>query len=396
MRNFQLKDALVIIFCLSGAAFCLNMFRLDLFQSIASQNNRPVGTVTVRYNNVQRRLADRVLWSRLFTEAPVYLGDLIRVAQHSGATLDINDNGINLGENTLIRILLSRDGEGRIIIELDSGSMSIYSSPAAGAAAVGLALNVAGLTVIPQAGTVISASVEETGTAIQVNEGSATIIDPDGQRLFLDSGDFFALDADGVEQTAPPAMLAAAQPAEPEITALLPLPPPEAPPSPPAVAAPAPVTRPPPPPPAARPPISPPPAPPPVAAPAALLPVPQTRLPVSGHRINFQDLRTARRIDFSWLPVTGANAYILTLYHEGSGGERRQVKRTEPLFATEWVLDNLAFLDQGTFVWQVEAVNITSDGIIERRGIGSQNTFIIDIPLTGTIEIQDMEIIHAR
>jgi len=31
-------DVFVIVFCVSGAAFSLNLFRLDLFQSIASQN----------------------------------------------------------------------------------------------------------------------------------------------------------------------------------------------------------------------------------------------------------------------------------------------------------------------------------------------------------------------
>ncbi len=89
-------DVFVIVFCVSGAAFSLNLFRLDLFQSIASQNKKPMGAVTVKYNNVQRRFSDRVLWSRLTVESPVYLGDLIRVAEYSSATLNINDGVVDI------------------------------------------------------------------------------------------------------------------------------------------------------------------------------------------------------------------------------------------------------------------------------------------------------------
>jgi len=130
----RLVGAFVIIFCVSAALFSLNLFRLDLFQSIESRNKKPVGTVTARNNNVQRRLLDRVLWSRLTVGSPVYSGDLIRTAGNSSAALTINGDVIDINENTMVRIRLSSGGEGRVIIDLSSdqtvSDQTVNESPA--------------------------------------------------------------------------------------------------------------------------------------------------------------------------------------------------------------------------------------------------------------------------
>jgi len=196
-------DALVIVFCVSGALFSLNLFRLDLFQSIASQNKKPMGAVTVKYNNVQRRFSDRVLWSRLTVDSPVYLGDLIRVAEYSAATLDINDGVIDINENSLIRIRASSDGEDRVVIDLNSGSLSITCSDTVDK---GVTLNVMGCTIAPTAKTTLSVSAKESGMTVQVNEGIATITG-DGYSRSMDSGKALTLDTEGVEQTAPSAVV---------------------------------------------------------------------------------------------------------------------------------------------------------------------------------------------
>jgi len=196
-------DVLVIAFCVSGALFSLNLFRLDLFQSIASQNKKPMGTVTVKYNNVQRRFSDRVLWGRLTVDSPVYSGDLIRVAGYSAATLDINDGVIDINENSLIRIHASSDGEDRVVIDLNSGSLSITCSDAVDK---GVTLNVMGCTIAPTAKTTLSVSAKESGMTVQVNEGIATITG-DGYSRSVDTGEALILDTEGVEQTAPSAVV---------------------------------------------------------------------------------------------------------------------------------------------------------------------------------------------
>jgi hypothetical protein len=105
-------------------------------------------------------------------------------------------------------------------------------------------------------------------------------------------------------------------------------------------------------------------------------------------------VQATRRIDFSWSPVEGANAYIFTLYYQSSNEERQQIIQTEPLQNTEWTLDRLALLDLGTFVWQVEALNMNRGGGIERHGRISENTFIVDIPLSDSLEIEDIEVLY--
>jgi hypothetical protein len=197
-------DIFVIVFCVSGAAFSLNLFRLDLFQSIATQNKKPMGAVTFKNNNVQRRFSDRVLWSRLTVESPVYLGDLIRVAEYSSATLNINDGIIDINENSLIRIRASSDGEGRVVIDLNSGSLSITGSDAADST---VALNVMGRVIAPTAKATLSASAGESGVKLQVNEGSAIIIEESGQSRSMEAGEALFLDTKGVEQAAPAAVV---------------------------------------------------------------------------------------------------------------------------------------------------------------------------------------------
>jgi hypothetical protein len=121
---------------------------------------------------------------------------------------------------------------------------------------------------------------------------------------------------------------------------------------------------------------------------APVLPAPLNRLPPAGHRIGIEQLRESNSIVFSWSAVPGANAYILTLYQDIAGG-RRQIIRVPPGNRRSWTLENLVTLGRGTFIWQVEAVNINSAGVIEERGRIVENSFVIDIPRSGQVEIED-------
>jgi hypothetical protein len=127
---------------------------------------------------------------------------------------------------------------------------------------------------------------------------------------------------------------------------------------------------------------------------APVLPAPLNRLPLTGYRIGIEQIRESNNIVFTWAAVPGANAYIFTLYQDtagspDSGGGRRQITRTPPGNRRSWTLENLVTLGRGTFIWQVEAVNINSAGAIEERGRIGENSFIIDIPRSGPVEIED-------
>ncbi|MDR1858929.1 MAG: hypothetical protein LBQ69_05615 [Treponema sp.] len=205
--RFRLVDLFIVIFCLSVTAYSINLFRLDLFQTIYQQNEKPVGTIIIKNNIVQRRAADHVLWDRLRVESPVYLGDLIRTAELSGATLKIEGWQIDINENTLIRVQLSLDGNDALKIELAEGSVGI----AAGEGSGGLRLSSKGRVVETGAGTVLSAAAGKDGLAVQVNEGAAVFIE-EGRSREVPSGTIIAFNAEGTQRQEPSAVLTRPRP----------------------------------------------------------------------------------------------------------------------------------------------------------------------------------------
>jgi len=200
---FRLSDLLIIIVCLLIAAFSVEMFRSDLLQTFNLWNVEPVGTVIIKKNTVQRRLSDRLLWDRLAKQSYVYIGDIIRVAELSAATLYIDDNSIDLSENTLIRITRAADGEG-IQLVLSAGAVSLV----AGTEGRSVSLDLNGVRVQAAHGTVLSADASEAGgISVQVNEGNAQVVETSGTVREIYSGDMIAMDAEGKEQPVKAAVL---------------------------------------------------------------------------------------------------------------------------------------------------------------------------------------------
>jgi len=193
---FQVSDLVIIVIFLLIAVFSIDMFRYDFLRTINLLNVEPVGTVVIKKNTVQRRILDRVLWDRLAGESPVYIGDLIRVAEISAATLYIDDNSIDLDENTLIRITRAADGKGLRIV-LGEGKLSLASG--AKGANINLDINGRQVQIAPE--TVLRAAIGETGgSSIQVNEGNAKIVEKDGTVREIPSGTAIIVNADGTEQ----------------------------------------------------------------------------------------------------------------------------------------------------------------------------------------------------
>jgi len=168
--KFRFADFLVILLCLSGAVYCINLFRLDLFQTLNGQNKTSIGTVSIKKNIVQRRMSDRVLWDRLIKESPVYSEDIIRVGGNSEADLHVGGNNITLNENTLIRLRYDKE-TGEFQIDLTSGSIGLVTDPEGN----DVSLNILGRQVTAKPGTALNAAAGNTGMAVHVSEGAATI-----------------------------------------------------------------------------------------------------------------------------------------------------------------------------------------------------------------------------
>jgi hypothetical protein len=178
------------------------LFRLDLLKVFSSNNEKPVGVIIVKNNIVQRRIADRVLWDRLMVDSPAYVGDIIRTANQSTAALRIEDNLININENTLIRILRSPGTEDDLHIVLDGGNLSVNTGYGGGT----ITLNLMGRHVEIGSDTIINASVLNEGIVLQVNEGSAAFVGEDRRRE-IPSGTQLSLDANGTESMENVAMI---------------------------------------------------------------------------------------------------------------------------------------------------------------------------------------------
>jgi hypothetical protein len=194
-RRNRLADFLIILFCLSGAAFCVNLFRIDLFSTLDAKNEKPVGTIIVKNNIVQRRMANRILWDRLATDSPAYMGDLIRTSDISYAALHIGSNSLEMGEKTLIRIQRSPDGEDLIQIDLVDGNLGLIT----GADGAGIVLNLMGREVKAGPDTILHTTVGIDGIVVQVSKGSAAFTDG-GQTREIGVGAMVSLDAGGIER----------------------------------------------------------------------------------------------------------------------------------------------------------------------------------------------------
>jgi hypothetical protein len=139
-------------------------------------------------------------------------------------------------------------------------------------------------------------------------------------------------------------------------------------------------------PPAETPPVETPPAQPPAPA---LLSAPGGLFPPPGTVIDPVYLRTGARIVFSWDPVAGANAYVLTI-RRGLSVNLHLVR--EPRF----VFTNLASLDNGEWVWQVEAVSLNSSGGTRRHGEPAVSGFSLKVPRPNAPKVDNPGIIYER
>jgi hypothetical protein len=337
-RKFQLIDFSIMLFCLLGSVYSAVMFRSDLFQALETGNGNPVGTV-IAGSTVQRLMADWLLWDNLTLNSHIYTGDTIRTADRSGETLSIERNSVKKKKKTLIRIQRSPGDEDTVLIYLDEGNLILTTVAGGG----NIALNLTGRQVETGPGTVLTASAGKDGAVLQVSEGTA-ILTGDGQRREIAPGTTIALDSGGaltdIILTEPLKVADTPEPAATTIEQPVPL------------------------------------------------PAPLNRLPPAGHRIGIEQRKESNSIDFSWSAVTGANAYIFTIYEQTADG-RRQIIRTPPENRRNWTLENIATLGNGTFIWQVEAVNSTPAGTVERRGRIAENYFVIEIPRSGTVEINE-------
>jgi len=114
------------------------------------------------------------------------------------------------------------------------------------------------------------------------------------------------------------------------------------------------------------------------------LPAPETIQPPDDSIIDLEQLTRDRNITFRWEEMEEANAYIFSLYmNETTPALLFTVSPQTELFH---VLENLSILKDGEYFWQVEAVYINRNGVLEQRGVIVQHPFRIEVQQSPDIQ----------
>ncbi|MDR1895064.1 MAG: hypothetical protein LBQ61_10340 [Spirochaetales bacterium] len=429
---------LFTVLCVFGALLGFWLFWSDLNRVLAERSEQPVGRVTYKRHTVQRRLEDRLVWSLLPAESPVYNGDLIRTAELSDATITfVSQDRVTLSENSLIHIQYNEETQS--FIELFSGNLSLFSV----SGKMGVLWK--NQKLFPDSGGSLDVRLVNGGVETRIRAGRAELTGAAGLHT-LEAGQGAALSGEGPVEVTPALIVTRPLPnqefnagtdpeplafawtgAEPSASlvrlevarnrnfsdpvysagsdaneAVVPLSPgtwwwrlfQE---EPPGEALEGRLTILPPPLPAAEVPLSPPALPAEAAPPSpssprvspSLLPASRNLYPPGDTIVDAYYLRSSSRIIFSWNSVAGANGYIWTL-RRGLSVNLHLVR--EPRF----VFTDLPSLDNGIWDWQVEAVFLDSAGGISRHGLSAESRFILAVPKPLAPQVDSPGIIYER
>ena len=114
------------------------------------------------------------------------------------------------------------------------------------------------------------------------------------------------------------------------------------------------------------------------------LPAPKSIQPLDQSIVDLEQLTRDRNITFLWDKVDGANAYIFSFFLDGPTPVL--IFTEPPQTELSYVFENLSILNDGNYLWQVEAVNSNINGDIDQRGSTVQHPFTIEIQRSSNIQ----------
>lgn len=127
-------DRVIPLALLGLAAIFLAAFYIDYTRRIDIGDREVVGYITYKYNRVERRLEDHVVWSSLYSNSPLANRDTIRSESYAEAKIHLADGTvINLDENSMIYLDIS---EETARIDFRSGTIQINQGSGASAVEV--------------------------------------------------------------------------------------------------------------------------------------------------------------------------------------------------------------------------------------------------------------------
>ncbi|WP_191014438.1 hypothetical protein [Treponema zioleckii] len=184
----QIRDFVVVTFCLSVALFFLYLFWQDLNRYTIRTDKNEIGKISFKENIVQRKFDDRVVWERIANETKLYYGDTIKTAELAHASLELLNGTVHLELSESTMIQMGTNADGGIQIAIAGGDIQIDSTSATSGLEVkfddGSLINV-------DAGSSLSATNDATtGTHnVEVKSGNATLTTESGEVAELKNGE---------------------------------------------------------------------------------------------------------------------------------------------------------------------------------------------------------------
>jgi hypothetical protein len=122
-----------------------------------------------------------------------------------------------------------------------------------------------------------------------------------------------------------------------------------------------------------------------------LLPPPRNMNPADGFTLGPEYLKSG--LDFSWEEVSGAASYVFILLEE-KDGRTRQIISFDTVQNSCPIAD-MKLLENGSFIWRVEAVRRDGDRIVS-RGKPGESRFTVNVPAPGNPRVRDMGVFYGQ
>ena len=181
-------DSFMFILICAGLALCAFFLYTNLNQIFNSGEGERIGTLIIKRNLVQRKLAKQVIWERTIEKgSPLYNQDTIRTGAQSSALIRLNDKTeIDIDEQSLIVMdIVGQESninfaQGSIRIKREEGSASLK----------GLKIHSENHVVSLDKANLNLKLRENTGKLdVLVNQGKAAILSAEGEEYNVDKNE---------------------------------------------------------------------------------------------------------------------------------------------------------------------------------------------------------------
>lgn len=183
----RLLDAFIVFMGVAVCCTSLTFFFREINRHTIRRDKEAIATIVYKYKIAHRKFNDRVVWERLWQNAPLYNADKIRTAEQSYATICFKDGTkIDILASTMIQVFYNENG---YYLSVGNGSVSVDSTSVTENKAIHLKLE-DGSDVACEPGSRISA-VTNSGSGVNsvtVQAGIARVETVSGEKESISKG----------------------------------------------------------------------------------------------------------------------------------------------------------------------------------------------------------------